>query len=175
MTQTAVELWISLSEQRLALHEKNTCARRYPISSARNGAGEINGSGCTPRGHHRVRLKIGTGCPAGTVFRARRPTGEIYSPALAARFPERDWILTRILWLSGLEPGRNRGGARDTLRRFIYIHGCPPSAPMGIPASHGCIRMRDDDLIELFERTPQGALVRIEPGPLSAFDNRSPR
>lgn len=162
-----MELHISLSEQRLALLSGDGRGRIYPVSTALNGPGERNGSGCTPRGLHRVRLKIGEGAAPGTVFRARRPTGEIYSPELAAQYPERDWILTRILWLSGLEPGRNRGGQRDTLRRFIYIHGCPDTEPMGEPHSHGCIRMHDADLIDLFARTPKGALVRILTDPLS--------
>ncbi|WPL18789.1 L,D-transpeptidase catalytic domain [Thiorhodovibrio winogradskyi] len=161
-----VALWVSLAEQRLALLSSDGTCRFYPISTALNGPGECNGSGCTPLGLHRVRLKIGDGCPPGTVFRARRPTGEIYSPALAAKHPNRDWILTRILWLTGLEAGRNRGGDRDTLRRFIYIHGCPDTEPMGVPRSHGCIRMRDPDLLELFARTPRGAQVRIDQGPL---------
>lgn len=163
-----VELRISLPEQRLALLGGDGQCRLYPVSTALNGPGERNGSGCTPRGLHRVRFKIGEGCLPGTVFRARRPTGEIYHPALAERLPERDWILTRILWLTGLEPGRNRGGDRDTLRRFIYIHGCPSSEPMGEPRSHGCIRMHDEDLIDLFRRTPPGALVCILTEPLPA-------
>ena len=131
------------------------------VSTARNGPGELRDSGCTPRGRFRGRIRIGAGCPAGTGFVARRPTGEIFSPELAARFPQRDWILTRILWLTGLEPGSNRGGQVDTLRRYVYIHGCPDSEPMGVPRSHGCIRMRNSDLIELFELAPAGTLVEI--------------
>ncbi|WP_295446684.1 L,D-transpeptidase [uncultured Thiodictyon sp.] len=133
----------------------------YPVSTGANGVGELRGSGCTPRGQHRVRLRIGAGCPVGTVFRARRPTGEVYGPELAAACPDRDWILTRILWLTGCVPGRNRGGQVDTLRRFIYIHGCPDAAPMGTPRSHGCIRMRNSDLVELFDATPAGTPVEI--------------
>jgi lipoprotein-anchoring transpeptidase ErfK/SrfK len=136
-------------------------ARTYAVSTGANGPGERLGSGCTPRGLHRVRLKIGGGCPPGAVFRARRWTGEIFTEALAAAQPERDWILTRILWLTGAEPGRNRGGDVDTLRRFIYIHGCAPTEPMGVACSHGCIRMRDADLIELFDAVPVGTPVEI--------------
>jgi lipoprotein-anchoring transpeptidase ErfK/SrfK len=152
---------VDLASQALELREGDRLLRRYPVSTARNGAGERMDSGCTPRGWHRVRIGIGAGCPAGTVFVGRRPTGEVYGPELAARFPERDWILTRILWLTGMEPGRNRGGCVDTLRRFIYIHGCPDAAPIGEPCSHGCIRMRNADLIALFDQVPAGTLVEV--------------
>ena len=81
--------------------------------------------------------------------------------SLAAAHPDRDWILTRILWLTGCEPGRNRGGCVDTLRRFIYIHGCPDTEPMGEPRSHGCIRMRNRDLMEFFDVVTAGTLVEI--------------
>ncbi len=109
-----------------------------------------------------MRAKVGAGCAEGTVFVGRRPTGEVFSPALAQAEPGRDWILTRILWLAGCEPGRNRFGEVDTLRRYIYIHGCPDGAPMGIAASHGCIRMRNADVMELFDCVPVGTPVRIE-------------
>jgi lipoprotein-anchoring transpeptidase ErfK/SrfK len=135
--------------------------RRYPVSTAKNGAGEANGSFCTPRGRHIVRAKIGAGQPSGTVFRGRRPTGEIWSPELHERFPGRDWMLTRLLWLSGCEPGFNRLGSVDTMRRWIYIHGAPDSAPMGEPGSHGCIRMRNADVAELFELVPPYTPVEI--------------
>ncbi|WJW76751.1 L,D-transpeptidase [Thiohalobacter sp. IOR34] len=165
----ADEIWlhVSLAEQRL----RRLCGERvledYAVSTALRGAGEAFGSERTPRGWHRVRLRIGAGCPPDTVFVARRPSGERYRPALAARHPQRDWILCRILWLTGLEVGRNRGGGVDSLRRFIYIHGCPDSEPMGVPRSHGCIRMRNAELLELFERVPLGCRVLIEEG---AFD-----
>lgn len=152
---------ISLPDQRLALAVGERPLAVYPVSTARNGPGERRGSGCTPRGWHRIRIKIGAGLPLDTVFVGRRPTGEIYSPELAGRHPERDWILTRILWLTGLEPGRNRGGECDTLRRFIYIHGCPDTAPMGVPLSHGCIRMRNRDLLALFEQVATGDRVFV--------------
>ena len=152
---------VSLSDQQLELRDGNRTVAAYPVSTARNGPGERRDSGCTPRGWHRIRMKIGAGQPINAVFVGRRPTGEIHSPELAALQPERDWILTRILWLTGLEPGRNRGGDRDTLRRFIYIHGCPDTAPMGEPLSHGCIRMRNRDLVELFEQVNVGDPVLI--------------
>ena len=152
---------VSLPDQRLTLLAGETPLAVYPVSTARNGPGERRGSGCTPRGWHRVRIKIGAGLPSDTVFVGRRPTGEIHGPELAARYPERDWILTRILWLTGLEAGFNRGGDRDTLRRFIYIHGCPDTAPMGEPLSHGCIRMWNRVLLVLFERVEAGERVYI--------------
>jgi len=123
--------------------------------------GERRDSGCTPRGLHRVRLKIGAGCPENSVFVARRPTGEIYSDQLAEAQPDRDWILTRILWLSGCEPGINLGGEVDTLRRFIYIHGTPEETLLGIPVSHGCVRMRNRDIIRLFDWARNGMPVEI--------------
>lgn len=135
--------------------------RRYDISSAKQGVGERCGSFCTPRGRHIVRAKIGKDCAPNTVFVARRATGECYTPELGAAFPGRDWILTRILWLSGQEVGYNRLGASDTMRRYIYIHGTPDSVPLGIPGSHGCIRMNNADLIELFDLIPVGISVEI--------------
>lgn len=122
------------------------------------------GSEMTPRGRHRVRARIGAACPSGSVFVGRRPTGEIHTPTLAQRFPERDWILSRILWLCGEEPGRNRLGEFDSMRRYIYIHGTPDSEPMGIPRSHGCVRMRNEAIIELFDKVPVGLPVYIEEG-----------
>ena len=158
---TPRRILVDIDTQTLTLFARERELARYRVSSGLNGAGELHGSGCTPRGLHRVRLRIGAGCPVGTVFRGRRPTGEVYGPELAADYPGRDWILTRILWLTGCEPGRNRGGCVDTLRRYIYIHGCPDTAPMGEPRSHGCIRMRNDDLVDLFNATPVGTPVEI--------------
>ena len=135
--------------------------RHYRISSARNGTGQQSGSFCTPLGRHIIRAKIGAGHPVNTVFVGRRPTGEIYSPELGAAFPGRDWILTRILWLSGRESGFNRLGAVDTMRRYIYIHGSPDSVEMGKPGSIGCIRMRNQDLLELFDLVEAGTEVDI--------------
>ncbi len=152
---------VDIGEQRLRLMEGARVLARYPVSTGANGVGERRGSGCTPRGLHRVRIRIGAGCPSGTVFRGRRPTGEVYDAALAAAWPDRDWILTRILWLTGCQPGRNRGACLDTLRRFIYIHGTPDSEPMGEARSHGCIRMHSRELIELFDQTPAGTPVEI--------------
>lgn len=152
---------IDIANQSLILFEGNQQIGHWPISTAANGVGERMGSECTPRGLHRVRLKIGADCPSGTVFVGRRSTGERYSASLAARYPERDWILTRILWLSGCQTGVNRGGDCDTLRRYIYIHGCPDTEPIGQPASHGCIRMRNADVIALFDLVENACPVEI--------------
>jgi lipoprotein-anchoring transpeptidase ErfK/SrfK len=152
---------ISVPEQSLALYEGGRNTRRYAVSTARNGVGERKGSFCTPRGEHLVRAKIGAGAAENTVFVGRRPTGEIYSPELALRFPGRDWILTRILWLSGCELGVNRLGDVDTMRRYIYIHGSPDAVPMGVPGSIGCIRMRNGDIVELFDAITPGTAVSI--------------
>ncbi len=155
---------IDLERQRLQLRRAGRVYAQYPVSTARKGAGERLGSEQTPRGWHRVRAKIGAGCAAGTVFIARRPSGEVYSEALARAYPQRDWILTRILWLCGNEPGKNRLGPVDSMRRYIYIHGCPDSEPMGVARSHGCVRMRNADVIALFAQTPVGMPVLIEGG-----------
>lgn len=153
---------VGLASQRLTLAAGPDVLRVYSVSTARRGAGESAGSEQTPRGEHVIRAKIGAGASPGAVFVGRRPTGEIWSPALARRFPERDWILSRILWLSGTEPGRNRLGSVDSMRRYIYIHGTPDGEPLGVAASHGCIRMRNADVIDLFDRVSVGTRVTIE-------------
>jgi L,D-transpeptidase YbiS len=153
---------ISIANQSLTvLDAAAKVEKTYSVSTAANGAGEQDGSFCTPRGRHVVRAKIGAGQPVNTVFVRRRPTGEIYTPALGEQHPQRDWILTRILWLSGCERGFNRLGTVDTMRRFIYIHGSPDGVPMGVPGSHGCVRMRNSDLLDLFERVEAGTPVEI--------------
>jgi len=153
---------INISTQQIDLiDDTGSIFKRYSISTSENGVGEQSGSYCTPRGSHIVRAKIGAGRPLNTVFVERRPTGEVYSPELARSFPKRDWILTRILWLSGCEPGYNRLGKVDTMRRAIYIHGSPDSAEMGKPGSRGCIRMRNEDLVELFDLVPVRTPVEI--------------
>lgn len=154
---------IDLPRQMLELDDdRGNLLRRYEVSTAKNGAGEISGSFRTPRGRHIVRAKVGAGQPANTVFVRRRPTGELWTPELASQFPGRDWILTRILWLSGKEPGRNRLGDVDTMRRYIYLHGAPDTAPMGEPGSIGCVRMRNADIIELFDLVPVYTSVNID-------------
>jgi len=153
---------VIVSAQTLTLFAEERTLMSFPVATASKGVGEVNGSEQTPRGWHYVRARIGTDQPVNTVFVGRRPSGEIYTPALKAQAPERDWILTRILWLSGLEPGRNRLGMVDTMQRYIYIHGCPEEEPMGIPSSHGCIKMHNQDVIRLFDTVTVGTRVLIK-------------
>lgn len=163
MDRPPLQLKVSLTRQTLELVRDGRVARAFRVSTSRYGPGERRGSLCTPRGLHVVRAKIGAGLPAGAVLRGRRFTGEVFSPALRAAHPGRDWILSRILWLSGLERGRNRLGDVDSMARYIYIHGTPDHEPMGVPFSHGCIRMRNDDVCWLFDAVPAGTVVNLEP------------
>jgi len=154
---------VSVADQSLTLFDQSGLAiRDYSIATAKNGIGQQMGSECTPLGEHRIRAKIGQGEAADTVFIGRRPTGEIYNAELGKQFPNRDWILTRILWLCGCEPQYNRFGDVDTMRRYIYIHGAPDEHQMGIPSSRGCIKMRNKDIIEFFELVDVGTKVLIE-------------
>ena len=157
-----LSILVNVAEQTLSLLEGDEQIRQYPIATAKNGVGQLNGSECTPLGAHRIRAKIGEGLTLGCVFVGRRPTGEVYSEALAKKYPNRDWILTRILWLCGNQVGLNRGGDVDTMRRYIYIHGAPDSHPMQVASSHGCIKMRNTDLIKLFDRVDVGTPVDIQ-------------
>jgi len=157
-----MKLLVSVAQQLMRLvDDQGGVLREYWVSTALAGVGEVSGSYRTPRGLHLVRAKIGAGQPENTVFVRRRPTGEIWTPELGEQFPGRDWILTRILWLSGCQPGHNRLGCVDTMRRYIYIHGSPDTAEMGVPGSHGCIRMRNADIVELFDLIPCYSLVEI--------------
>lgn len=156
-----MQIDINISTQQLTLISEGRAPVRYTISTALHGVGQDEGSGCTPLGRHRIRACIGAGQVEGAVFIGRRATGEVWSPTLAARFPERDWILSRILWLCGEELGVNRLGNVDSMRRFIYIHGTPDTEPMGVAKSHGCVRMRNGDVIELFDRVTAGCPVLI--------------
>lgn len=153
---------VSIAGQSLTLlDDSGSVLQRYRVSTASKGAGEQMGSYQTPRGRHRIRARIGHGLPLGAVLRGRRPTGEVCTPELMQAQPNRDWILTRILWLCGEEPGKNRGGSVDTMRRYVYIHGTPDSVALGVPGSHGCIRMRNTDMVDLFDRVPVGTPVLI--------------
>ncbi len=152
---------VSIPAQQLDLFDDAVRIRAYPVSTAANGPGEQAGSYCTPRGRHRIRAKIGSGLPMGAVLRARRPTGEVCDDAAWRAEPDRDWILSRILWLCGEEPGINRGGQVDTLRRYVYIHGTPDGVQLGQPGSRGCLRMRNRDVVELFDLVLAGTQVLI--------------
>lgn len=156
-----MHLDVDLTRQSLALWSEGRVLRECAVSTGANGIGEINGSGCTPRGRHVIRAKIGAGLASGAVFRRRRPTGEIWTPQLHAAFPGRDWILTRILWLSGTEPGRNRLGCVDTFRRYIYLHGTPAVTRLGVPGSRGCVRVDDGDLVAVFDQVTAGTEVML--------------
>ena len=157
-------IYVGIDEQQLVLTDKehSQTLEQFSVSTAKNGVGSLNGSECTPLGRHRIRAKIGAECAINTVFISRRPSGEIYSSDLATQQPQRDWILTRILWLCGEEVGRNRLGTVDTQRRYIYIHGAPDSHDMGVPSSHGCIKMRNSDVITLFSLVEVGTPVIIQ-------------
>ncbi len=153
---------ISIAKQQLTVVNNRESDKTYSVSTAKNGAGEKMGSECTPTGWHKIRVKIGDSYPLNSVFVGRRATGEIYSPQLGLNYPERDWILTRILWLGGLESRKNRYGQVDSTWRYIYIHGCPDELMLGIPESHGCIRMKNKDVLDLFNRVDVGLKVLIE-------------
>lgn len=161
-------LHISIADQCLLAYSQQEQVARYRISTAKNGAGERSGSGCTPRGEHIIRAKIGAGLPYAAVLKGRRWTQEICTSELYQAYPKRDWILSRILWLSGTELGRNRLGQVDTFQRYIYIHGTPDEEPMGIAMSHGCIRMRNADIIQLFDQVILGCRVTISEKSLQA-------
>lgn len=152
---------VHLGQQTLCLHSGPVVVRHYQVSTARNGPGERAGSECTPRGWHRIAARIGEGAALHTVFVGRKPTGERWSPEFAASHPGRDWILTRILWLEGTEPGRNQGGDCDTFSRYIYLHGTPDDVVLGIPGSRGCVRMRGSDIIDLHDRVQVGCRVLL--------------
>lgn len=157
------QIVIESSTQRLHLFEDEKLQSSFPISTAKNGLGEIQGSECTPRGWHIIRAKIGDNLPIYSVLVGRRFTGEIFSPRLKAQYPQRDWILSRILWLKGLERGKNKRGPCDSMRRFIYIHGTDPTSQLMPFSSKGCIRMENQAIIELFERVAVNTPVLIRP------------
>lgn len=156
-----MKIEINIAKQTLILFDGDKPVKKWQVSTAENGPGELLDSECTPRGHHIIAEKIGDGCEINTIFVGRRPTGEIYHPVMRQQFPVRDWILTRILWLKGTEAGFNLGGKKDSHERYIYIHGCPDEIDMGKPGSRGCIRMRNSDVIELFDQVDVGTEVRI--------------
>lgn len=158
---TVDALFVSISQQRMTAYSGERLVSQHTISTALAGPGEQKNSGCTPRGKHYIRAKVGQGLPINAVLKGRRWTGEVCNAQLYSENPQRDWILTRILWLSGCELGHNRGGNVDTFQRYIYIHGTPELERLGQPVSHGCIRMDNRELIELFNQVTAGTLVHI--------------
>jgi hypothetical protein len=142
---------INIANQTLTYKDKS-----YLISSATNGVGEQEGSFCTPLGRFKIAEKIGQNLAINSVLKGRIFTDEIYNFDLAKQYPHRDWVLTRILWLDGIEKHN-----QNTKKRYIYIHGTPNKNPMGVPLSKGCIRMRNKDIIELFDLVQIGGDVAI--------------
>jgi L,D-transpeptidase YbiS len=161
---TVFRLEVDIPQQKLFVfkNKNKKPIKEYLISTAKKGVGQVYGSEQTPQGLHVIRAKIGANYPANTVFIKRRATGELFVPEMREQFPERDWILTRIFWLCGLEVGKNRFGNVDSMKRRIYIHGSPDDVVMGVPGSRGCVRMRNADIIELFETIPAGTKVLIK-------------
>jgi len=158
-SKTIIE--VDIGRQMLFLRADEEVIKTYYVSTASNGPGEEQDSECTPRGLHVIAEKIGAGCLPNTVFVGRQPTGELFIPELRQRFPDRDWIITRILWLRGCEPGVNQGGNVDTYQRCVYIHGAPDDVPMGKPGSRGCIRMHNSDVVELFDMVEVGTKISV--------------
>ncbi len=155
---------VYVGDQKMVVYDHEKIIRKFDISTSSLGVGQEFGSFKTPLGKHIIRARIGDGKPINAVFVSRRFTGEIYSPELATKYPDRDWILTRILWLSGLERGLNRLGSVDTMRRYVYIHGTPDSEQMGVVGSRGCVRINNKDMLELFPLTYVGMRVDILEG-----------
>lgn len=153
-------VYISIQQQRLFFFRDGRCEKSFPISTAKNGVGELAGSECTPRGWHSIADIIGLNAPINTVFKARQPTGQIYNAELEQQFPNEDWILTRIIRLAGKEIGFNQGGNCDTYNRFIYIHGGTEKT-LGVPASHGCIRMSNQAIEQVSNELQVGDSVFI--------------
>lgn len=152
---------IDTKTQALHLYMQDNLEKSYTVSTAKNGTGHQYGSEQTPLGKHFIRAKIGANAASNAVFVARRLTGEIHTPELHLQHPGRDWMLTRILWLCGREPGKNRFGNVDSAKRKIYIHGSPSHSKLGTPSSHGCVKMYNHDIIELFDMIPAGTPVNI--------------
>jgi lipoprotein-anchoring transpeptidase ErfK/SrfK len=155
------QLIIDSQQQKLIFLQDALILKTYPISTALKGLGEQKNSFQTPRGWHKVRAKIGSDQAIYSIFKARRPSGQIYDLNLARQYPNTDWILSRIIWLSGLEVGKNRLGNCDTMQRYIYIHGTSDEVSIGKPNSMGCIRMNNQDMLEVFDLVSVGQRVFI--------------
>ncbi len=153
-------LYVSVHRQSMFHVRNGKLLKEYPISTAQNGLGSEKNSFRTPTGLHRISEKFGDGVPAFGVLKDRRFSGQV-ADTLAAGHQDRDQITSRVLWLEGLEPGHNRGGQRDSHERFIYIHGTSNEAAIGRPVSRGCIRMRNKDVIELYDQVPVGTRLVV--------------
>lgn len=160
------QVMVSVKDQRMIVMDGDKVERMYPVSTSKFGLGDRPGSKCTPLGTLKVAKKIGRGMPAGAVFKGRRPTGEVLRP----NAPGRDPVVTRILWLAGLEPHNC-----NAYNRYIYIHGTPEEWRIGSPASFGCIRMRSDDVIDLYDRIGVGTRVTVVPDSLFTGDHLARR
>ena len=155
---------VDVSEQEIRLYEQGDFTVSYPVSTAEKGVGNKNNSYQTPLGLHYIRNKIGAGAARLSIFDSRSNTGKIATLETRPRHTGEDLVTSRILWLSGLEPGINQGQGVDSYRRYIYIHGTQEEGLIGQPASHGCIRMRNADVMDLFKRMPERSLVWIIEG-----------
>ena len=154
---------VSITHQRLLVLEDGVPAGSYIISSSRYGAGSESGSYRTPIGQHRIKKKIGDEAALGTIFKSRENTQQIAEIIHEPVVTNDDFVTSRIMWLDGQEEGLNRGEGIDSYSRYIYIHGTHEEGLLGQPASKGCIRMFNADVIELYDMLPVGALVVILP------------
>jgi len=154
---------VAIGAQRLYVMQGGRLLKAYPVSTSAFGPGAQEGSNQTPLGLHKVKEKFGDDEPQGMVFKARKPTGRMANIIAEPRDVPEDDVTTRIMWLDGMEPGVNQGGKVDSYTRYIYIHGTPEEGLIGRPASHGCVRMLNADVVDVFARLPEGALVYITP------------
>lgn len=152
---------VNIQQQEIYVVRNDAIEKTYRISSAKNGIGNSAGSGKTPLGVHRIAEKIGAGAKPNTIFLGRKDSGKTATILKDPIDSEDDYVTSRILWLEGLEPGINKGKGIDSKQRYIYIHGTPEEGLIGTPASHGCIRLYNKDVIELFDVVSAGTLVVI--------------
>ena len=154
---------VAIEAQRLYLMQDGRLLKAYPVSTSAFGPGAQEGSNQTPLGLHQIKQKIGENEPEGMIFKARKPTGRMANIIAEPRDVPEDDVTTRIMWLDGMEPGVNQGGKVDSYKRYIYIHGTPEEGLIGRPASHGCVRMLNADVVDVFNKLPEGTLVYITP------------
>jgi len=153
-------LVVDVKQQLMYFYQQDQLTHTYSVSTAKNGLGNKEGSYQTPYGFHNIDEKIGDGQPLNMMFKGRQALGEI-AIINHPKYTEQDSITTRILWLSGLQEGINLSGDVDTKQRYIYIHGSADEAHIGQAVSHGCIRMKNTDILELFDRLDDKAIVYI--------------